>query len=312
MLVAGTLLPARVDLDPLQTRRAGVVGQGVDANPHLGYAVPLVVEKGGQPATVEPNSAGRGAVELVLQASAALGAVMFAAGWVFFSSLYYRLGVYPEEVGLDFSFVVVRTSLVAAVALSVLLPPYLFLRRGSEALTIPSRVFSAVVTSVACAISGTGGLLIWVSRPWDQAGWADSVLATSLAVAAVGALVVIALLASLAMTESRQGHWIAVRPGSPVLAVMALLAVLATASIAGVLTSGRVREGSAPASSLLGLVGTVSVTSDSASVSRCATVLGSSHGLTVLLDHESGDRVLRLATETIATAPVDDRCLGES
>lgn len=127
----------------------------------------------------EADRAQRAAIlRFLSETSVLVGATLYGAGWVFFARFYTAFGVYPEEVGINFGFVVVRASLIllavgAVIGLSAAVSGgtrRLLKLAASESLDVSSRIVATAIVLFDLLIVASAIVAYVVFPPWSRIG----------------------------------------------------------------------------------------------------------------------------------------------
>lgn len=111
-------------------------------------------------------------VQIAAQVAGLASAAMFGVGWLFAVRLFGRLGFSPEEVGVDFPYLVVRVGLIIATATGAVI--FLIVVLGQEerasalvsGATVKTRRFLGLLAAATLLGAGTVVAAVIAAEPW--------------------------------------------------------------------------------------------------------------------------------------------------
>jgi hypothetical protein len=135
-------------------------------------------------------------VTTIAEASVLAGAVLYGLGWVLFARFFGQFGATPEQVGIDFPFVVVRVGVALTAAMLVLGAVGVAVSRhervraivDSHRIEVDQRAFEVFFLAGQALFVVIGLALIFVLRPWRLGDhWLVGLGATMACIAIVSA-----------------------------------------------------------------------------------------------------------------------------
>jgi hypothetical protein len=260
---------------------------------------------------------------LVETMAAIFGGVTYGLGWLFSAGLTARLGVYPEEIGLTFSFIAVRTGVFVLAAVAVTAPALYITWNSAAARRFwesgadnESTLFNGAFLALQLALLAAFGVFIVTWRPWKYAFPADLLVSVAVAAVAFGFLATqyigIAKARYGSGAEEQESSWRKRRrPLALLIVLLSSVFVCAVTWSSGGLVASQIKRGEAIDLRVIRSLPVVMELSGSNALPRsaCYVYLGSSDGLEVLYE-PSDDRVIRVAVEnaTLVREHQQDQC----